>query len=225
MSTSPARAHGERLARKVRRDGVAGTVRTVAHRAAEAAWLRETHVWLVMGLDEDRPRPSLPAGLQFRQLQAAEVTLVADLGVDVTGSRERLRRGHQLFATFDDGRLIAVMWAFVGEAPTIVHATGYISLPAGHANPEDTVVAPDQRGRGIAPGMYSRVFDELSRQGFSHVVGKIPVANTANRRACSKVGWHEFAVIDLRRLFGRRRVTVRPVHGADVGWLAAAVAA
>lgn len=85
------------------------TLRTLVHRAAEAAWLRETHVWLVMGLAEARPHPSLPQGLRFRHLEAAEVTIVADLGVDVTLSRERLARGHQLFATFDDERLVAVM--------------------------------------------------------------------------------------------------------------------
>lgn len=178
MSTSPAWAIGNRLARKVRRDGMGGTFRTLMHRAAEAAWLHETHVWLLMDLTEPRPRPALPQELRFRHLTPAEVTLVADLDVSVPLSRERLARGHQLFATFDDWRLVAVLWVFVGEAPTIVSPTGWVPLPAGYANPEDTVVAPDQRGRGIAPGMYSRIFDHLSRQGFSHVVGKIPVENT-----------------------------------------------
>lgn len=208
------------LTTRLRSDGLAATARAVGRLLADQCWLRESHVWLLMPLHGSRPRPELPRQLTSARVAATQISIVARLGISVSSSMQRLERGHQLFAVFDGERPIGVMWAFLGEAPTVASASGWLPLPPGYVNVEDTVVAPDQRGLGIAPALYSRVFDDVMAQGYTHVVGKIPVSNTANRRACAKTGWTEFATVDLLKVLRWRRVAVRPVSNPDVEWLA-----
>lgn len=216
------RGAGRALA-KLRREGVRTTGRTAAARLVQQVWLQETHVWLLMGLDEPRPRPVLAPHLRVAQVPGEQVGVVAQLAVSVAAAQERVARGHQLFGVFDGPRLLAVVWAFLGEAPTVITATGWLPLPVGHANVEDTVVAPELRGHGIAPALYSMVFDDLRDQGCTSAVGKISIDNAANRRACAKLGWTEVAVVELQRVLGWRSVTVRSLStGRDITWLAVA---
>lgn len=208
---------------KLRREGVRATARTAATLLAQRVWLREEHVWLLMGLDEPRPRPVLAPHLRVARVRDDQVGAVAQLGVSVAAARARLDRGHQLFGVLDGSRLVAVVWGFLGEAPTVMVPSGWLRLPAGHVNVEDTVVARELRGQGVAPAFYSVVFDDVRDQGCSWVVGKIKTENAANRRACAKLGWTEVAVVQLRRVLGRRTVTVRSLGtGRDISWLTAA---
>lgn len=207
----------------LRREGLRATTRTAATRLAQQVWLREAHVWLLMGLDEPRPRPVLAPHLRVTRVPDEQVGVVAQLGVRVAVAKQRVERGHQLFAVLDEVRLVAVVWGFLGEAPTVLVPSGWLPLPPGHVNVEDTVVAPHSRGQGIAPAFYSIVFDDLRDQGLTSAVGKISVDNAANRRACAKLGWTEVAIVDLRRVLGRRHVVVRPLDtNRDTTWLTAA---
>lgn len=222
-AASSTRGPAHRLVVKVRQEGLRPTVAAAARRLRHAVWLRESHVWLLIGLDEPRPRPRLAPDLHFVRVPDQDVDSVAQLGASVATAGRRLARGHQLFATRQGARTVGVVWAFLGEAPTVVMPTGWLPLPDGYVNVEDTLVAPDQRGKGIAPAQYSLTFDDLRDKGFTHVVGKVPVDNVANRRACAKLGWTEVAVVDLLRVLGWRRVSVRALGtGRDVSWLAAA---
>lgn len=211
-----------RLSAMVQREGLRHTAAALARRAGQEVYLRESHVWLLMRLDEPRPRPVLAQSLRFTRLTPRQACLVGQLGGSVAVAEQRFDRGHQLFAVFEEDRLGALGWAFFGEAPTSVSRTGWIPLPPGYVNLEDTVVAPALRGMGVAPAFYSLTFDDLRNQGCTHVVGKIQVRNSANRRACAKLGWREFAVVHLFKLLGLRRVGVRPVSSPDVEWLAGA---
>lgn len=221
-AASPSHGRARRVVAKLRQDGLRPTATAAARRLGHQVWLRESHVWLLMGLDEPRPSPSLAPDLHFVRVPDQDVGSVAQLGASVPTAVQRLARGHQLFATRVGSRTVGLVWAFLGEAPTVVVPTGWLPLPDGYVNVEDMLVAPDQRGKGIAPAQYGLTFDDLRQQGFTHVVGKVPVDNAANRRACAKLGWSEVAVVDLLRVPGRRRVTVQDLGtDRDLSWLAA----
>lgn len=225
----------EQLTTRLRAEGLGVTCRLALRRAGQAVWLHELHVWLFMRLDEPRPRPPLLPGLVVRRLGndpartwsdegAFNVAAVAALGVNVNSAIDRLHRGHQLFVAFDDAdRPAGLVWAFLGECPTVVAAGGWLPLPAGTVNVEDSVVAAEQRGRGLAPGLYNQVFEQLAGQGVESVVGKIEVGNTANLRACAKVGWPGVAIIELVKVGGWRRVRVIPCSPRSTTWLAEAI--
>lgn len=219
-----------RLPRYLRRHGVRPTLWRVRDKLVALVYLHEVHVWSTLGLAEDRPRPALPPGYVMHRAGVAELPELEDLGVDPAQSRKRLATGAELWVIRHDDRLVYSGWVFHGYVPTVAAASGAVPLPAGMANPEDMVTAPEHRGRGLASAAYALIFDDLARDGrASTIIGKVPEDNRANRRALEKSGWREFAVVDFRRLGWRRRATVRPVPGggdderARADWLAGAL--
>ncbi len=225
-----------RLLRAVHRDGVHRVLKRAAAAALSRLYVRESHVWIALRLDEERPRPSLPEGYVMSRGGVANLPALDGLGVDVQQAAQRLADGTELWLIWHSRDVVYSGWVFHGSAPTIAGPHGRVRLPPGSVNPEDMVTSPAHQGRGLASAAYRLIFDDLQRTGRANqVLGKVPLDNTANRRAVQKAGWLEFAVVCFTRLGPWSRTTVRALpaeHGplppgaAELtSWLTAAMRA
>jgi len=220
----------------MRRHGLREVARIAVLRVWMNVYVDERHVWLALRLSQPRPRLDLPPGYDLLRASSRDIPLLSQLGVDRPRAGRRLAEGHELWLMRHGADVVYSGWVFHGLAPTVAAPSGWVPLPRAVANPEDVVTSPLHRGRGLASAAYTKIFDDLARDGrATAVVGKIPVGNTANRRAVQKTGWREFAVVHFRRLGPWRRATVHPLP-LDEGllqarapeltaWLAAALQA
>jgi len=213
-------------------NGPRAALRRVVTRVRPQLYMHEAHVWSALVLAGERPRLALPAGYTLARAGATDLPKLAELDVDVELGRQRLADGAELWLISHGAETVYCGWVFHGRAPTIAAPGGWVNLPRGIVNPEDMVTAPTHRGRGLASAAYTLLCDDLQRgDRASRIVGKVPVDNSANRRALVKSGWREFALVDFRRVGPWRRTTVRQVEpanhdpGADelTAWLASAM--
>jgi RimJ/RimL family protein N-acetyltransferase len=219
-STPIARSTG-RLGR-IRHDGLRATGRAALRRVRKLVYLHEEHIWYQCDLAEDRPRRELPAEVRFIRAEPAQTDIVAELGQSSEQARERLEAGNDLWLVLeDDGDPLFACYTFRRSAPVLAAPNRTLLLPPETASLEDSVTSPAARGRGIAPGAWTRVCDELQRAGFTALITKIETANAPSRRAVEKAGFREVAVMRHTRVATRRRTTVRRVGEGLGGELAA----
>jgi RimJ/RimL family protein N-acetyltransferase len=205
-----------RIQQRIRRDGIAATARQMGRRLRKVAYLREEHLWYQLDLDDSRPRRELPDEVRLVRAQPADAEAVAQLGQDVEAARQRIEDGNDLWLVFDGDQALFACYTFRYATPVMAAADGTLSLPPGAACLEDSVAAPAARGRGIAPGAWTLVGDELARAGYTALVTKIETANAPSRKAVEKVGFRPVAVMQHQRVALRRRTAVEAV-GAGLG--------
>jgi L-amino acid N-acyltransferase YncA len=96
---------------------------------------------------------------------------------------------------------------------------GMLRLPLGAVCVEDSVTAPGNRGRGVAPGALRTLAAELQRQGATSLLTKIDETNTPSRRAAAKIGFKEIGTMHFRRVGPWRRTTMTDGTGEAGTWL------
>jgi RimJ/RimL family protein N-acetyltransferase len=200
-----------RVIERIRRDGLAATGCEVIRRLRRLAYLREEHLWYQLDLDDRRPRRELPDEVRLVRATPADADAVAALGQEPAEARRRLEAGNDLWLVFDGDDPLFACYTFRQAAPVMAASHGTLSLPPGAACLEDSVAAPAARGRGIAPGAWTLIGDQLAKDGFSALVTKIETANAASRKAVEKVGFREVAVMEHQRVVMRRRTAVQAV--------------
>jgi GNAT superfamily N-acetyltransferase len=205
-----------RVWNRLRSDGLPATVRALAHRLRKLAYVSEEHVWYQCDLDETRPRRDLPQEVRLVRAELSQVGNVARLGQDPEEARRRIEEGNDAWLVVDGDEPLFACYSFRHSAPVLAASHGKLTLPPGAACIEDSVAAPAARGRGIGPGAWTLIGDELSRDGFTALVTKIETANTPSRRAAEKVGFRPVAVMHHQRTGVRRRTAVRPL-GSGLG--------
>ena len=236
--------------RSLRRDDVRRLIHMAAQRLPFTVYVHQRFCWTEMDLGTAPVLP-LPEGLVLTSAGVDDLGALRELGAWFERSRDWLDAGHELWLVRDGERPVGSFWVFHGMAPTDSAPHGWVSMPDGMINIEDTVTDPEYRGRGIAPAMYSQVYDRQKRSGRAEmVIGGVPEANHANRRAVAKSGWREFALVDVKKYglirrgrdwrnredpggrFVRTRLSVGPVEhpdpeaaGALRAWLEAALRA
>jgi RimJ/RimL family protein N-acetyltransferase len=205
-----------RLLQRVRRDGFAVTGREVLRRVRKVAYLSEEHLWYQLDLDDSRPRRELPEDVRLVRAQASDAAAVEALGQEPAQALRRLEEGNDLWLVFDGEEPLFACYTFRQTTPAMAASHGTLTLPPGAACLEDSVAAPAARGRGIAPGAWTMIGDELIKDGFTALVTKVETSNIPSRKAVEKVGFREVAVMDYQRVAMRRRTAVRPV-GTGLG--------
>lgn len=192
----------ERMSEILRRRGVGPTARLLARRLSPASgWSREI-VWYHLDLlDPGRPRPPLDPEFTLRRGTRADMPLLRrfphDTSVTVMSDRllaDRLDAGATLWIVTAGDRPAFSCWTLVGEAPMGVGFPG-VPLPRWTALLEDSLSAPGFRGRGVAPGTWSAIGDELVRAGMTALLTRVEVENTASRRAVEKAGFRPVAQV------------------------------
>lgn len=209
MVSAPVR----RLQRAVRERGAAATLRTLAERGSRELVLREEHIWYELDLHGDRPRRALPEGLALCEVEEHERALATAMegGPGEQELEEFSAAGGRLWAVVDGDRAAFTCWIFPERAPALAAPGGWLELPAGTVCLENSATSPDHRGRGVAPAAWSGIADRLAARDVAAMITKVAVDNTASRRAVTKAGFTEIALMRLLRLGRRKLVHVRPM--------------
>jgi len=172
-----------RLRRNVREHGVGGTIRRVGWAAGR------TYRWYCLELRSVVDFP-LPQGLELRAAGFDDVDVYSHLtrlGPNLV--RARIDAGGRLYIAFDGEQPAFACWIFSHRTPFGEAPDGWLELPAGTACLEDSVTAPDHRGGGIAPAVWSAIARRLETEEMDRLLTKVREDNVATQRALAKVGF------------------------------------
>jgi L-amino acid N-acyltransferase YncA len=175
----------------------------------------EAHVWLALELGNERPMPSLPGDFVLRRACDADLDSVERLpGAEAAEViRPQLGTAHELWIVSAGERVAFVCWMHRDEAPVFAAQGGTLSLPAGVCCLEDSVTAPEFRGRGVAPGAWASIASAMKADGYTAIITKVEAGNHPSVRALEKVGFAEIATMHLVRRWPNTRVTLSAVRG------------
>ena len=202
-----------RLFNRLRVDGPRAATRAVARRVRKLAYLREEHVWYGRDLTVRRTTCELPAGLRLVRADASEVDNVTLLGQDPDEAHARVEAGNDIWFVLQGDQPLFLCFTFRHETPVIAASEGTLALPPGAACLEDSVTAPEARGRGIATAAWTLIGEELRQDGFRELVAKIETSNVASERVAEKSGFRPVAVMRHQRTGVRRRTAVMALGG------------
>jgi RimJ/RimL family protein N-acetyltransferase len=195
--------------------GVKSTLAKMRERAQSRLYLEESHVWSALDLTATRqPRP-LREGLRLVQGGYDDIEAATRLpeAVAPAEAARRLDRGARVWLVREGDAVAFVCWIFTGSTPVIAAPRGSYDLPGDAAMLEDSVANPDYRGQGVAPATWTALADILQAEGYSRLLTKVEVENAPSRKAVSKAGFVEGAVVHLRRAWLRNQVRVESLTG------------
>ncbi|HEX8121488.1 MAG TPA: GNAT family N-acetyltransferase [Solirubrobacteraceae bacterium] len=205
-----------RLAQSVRRHGVRDTARrSAAHVTSPLRRVDTSQIWYHLRLDDHgRPRRELDPEFLLRKGSQDDAVLFEDLPTDPAVNKptpeliaSRATQGAQLWVVVDGDRAAFCCWTFATAAP-IWGAKGNLALPPDIALLEDSYSSPHVRGRGVAPGAWTKIADTLQGDGFRAMITKVDVRNQPSRRAVEKAGFREIGVMRIQGRLGVRRIRV-----------------
>lgn len=119
--------------------------------------------------------------------------------------------GGELWVVLDEGRPAFTCWIFPRVTPAIAARGGWLELPPDTVCLENSATSPQYRGRGVAPGAWAGIADALADRGVASMITKVTVDNVPSRKAVTKAGFDEIALMRLVRVGGRTRVTMKPL--------------
>jgi GNAT superfamily N-acetyltransferase len=100
----------------------------------------------------------------------------------------RLAEGHRCFATWNDGRLVAVRWLASGT-PHVEYLDLPLRLADGEVYHYDTFTAPDERRRGISAASQARLFETLREEGYRSSIRAVLPENVPAVRDAERAGY------------------------------------
>jgi ribosomal protein S18 acetylase RimI-like enzyme len=208
-----------RVRSAVREEGAAG----VARRVSQKAVLREQHIWYSLDLNGERPRRPLPEGFDLHLATAADAGSVAQLPNQpaIDEVRTRIDDSADVYMVREAGKPAFACTIFRERTPTVAARGGWLELPDDTVCLEDSGTSPDFRGRGVAPGAWSTIADDLAERGFKIMLTKVAVDNEPSRKAVVKAGFAEAADMRLRRIGPFRRVALSPLGAPGAEFIGA----
>lgn len=215
----------DRLRSAVSRYGVGGLAATITRKARDRVVFSESHVWYELDLTTPRATRPLEEGLVLRHGYEADLALLEQLDtVWSERARPRLREGNDWWLVLDQGAPLFSCWIFRERTPVLAAPQGELGLPAGCVCLEDSVTSAAARGRGIAPAAWSAIADSLAEEGQRRMITKVTVENAPSRRAVTKAGFVEVAVMHFRRRGLRSDTSVEVLEQDRGAFLVAALA-
>lgn len=176
----------------------------------------EVSTWFEVALDDDRPRLALHEGLLVLATNDEHFTRFNAIGArDVATARQRLQAGGRPWLVLIDEQPAFGCWLFAGRTPINSMPGEWLVIPDGVHCLEDSVTAPEFRGRGLAPGAWSALFDRLRGEGATSVITNVLNSNVPSTRAVLKVGFQPAASMRYVRLGPCSRQHVRALAGGS----------
>jgi ribosomal protein S18 acetylase RimI-like enzyme len=203
----------DRATTALRRNGFAGTMAIGGRRMRGVVHLAEEHVWYGLSLGGELPSRPLPDGFELIRATLDDLALAAQVDKEPQHAAEVLAAGHDLWLVRSGDRAAFSCWTYRGSAPALAARGGWFALPPGTVCMEDSVTNPEFRGMGIAPAAWVGLAEALAADGVQTIVTKVAVDNVPSRKACEKAGFQEIAIMHLRRLGLRRRVSFDEIRG------------
>jgi L-amino acid N-acyltransferase YncA len=194
------------------------------HWAGRTLYMDESHVWYTLALSPDKEPTALPEGTELVSIGKDQVDLLLDVPFATAAAAAELIDGNTVRAwALRDGELtVFSCWTFSGRVPAVQAPGGWLELPPAVHFLEDSVAAPNQRGRGLAGATWGAAFDRLRAEGTSAVMTKVEVGNAPARKAVERFGFRGIATTRLRRIAGFKHVNVDVQEPASA-WLKTAL--
>jgi len=184
----------------LRTDGFGGTLSRVARRAASYVALSESHLWFVLDLQAERPRPPLAPELTLVRAKDSDRQLLEQLPtLAPSTAAARIAAGNGLWLVLDGDKLLFNIWAFRGHTPAIAAPGDQLPMPPDVVGFEYAESLPAARGRGIAPAAYAAIGDALAAEGTRWIITKIVPDNEIAQRSAEKVGFRAAAAMHFKR--------------------------
>ena len=202
----------------LRAHGLLLTARRVFAELVPRLFRYESHVWYERSLVAADP-VAWPPGLAL--VPGGPATWQTLELLDTVGDAEawrRLANGTQWWLVEQDGQPVFSCWIFHGSAPVQAAPGHRLPLPPDTVVLEDSVTAAAVRGRGVAPLAWSAIALLLLEQHVHAMLTKVDVSNAASRRAVTKAGFREIALMKYQRLGPWSRTAVQPI-GSTGAWL------
>ena len=203
-----------RLRRALRRYGVTGTIRRSGELATELVKVDQAHVWYELPLRGERPKRELPPDFDLLRAGEEHLPMLHHLwAIDDDEARRRLRTHGTLWLVVNGGRPAFSCWTFRERTPIRAAQGGWLELPSDAVCLEESLTAPDYRGRGVAPGAWCEIADRLADEPAERLVTAVEEDNIPSRKAVEKIGFREIGV--ARTTKRGRRLSVSVTHSAD----------
>jgi predicted GNAT family acetyltransferase len=215
------RRHLSHLRQAVRREGVLPVARHLALTAFHKVVMREEHIWYSLELDGERPRRELPEGFSLQRATAADVDGIAELPNQPSADelRTRVAGPASVYLVAEGERMAFACTVFRERTPTVAARNGWLALPPDTVCLEDSGTSPEFRGRGVAPGAWTALADDLARGGYKTMLTKVEVANAPSRKAVAKAGFGQAADMRMRRVGPLVHVAMTPLGGPAAEFL------
>jgi GNAT superfamily N-acetyltransferase len=155
--------------------------------------------------------PESPA-LSIREARDEDATTYErDIGTDLAAAvRRRLASpGSSCWVAVQGSRIVHASWvatqsAWVGEADR------FFVVPPGDAYIYQSFTTPDMRGQGVYPAVLNTISARLGARGIAKLWIAAEKTNHSSLRAIEKAGFTRIFEIEVRRRWGRSRVSVPP---------------
>ena len=203
----------DRLSDALRRYGPAGLVSRAAVRGTQLVFLREAHIWYTLDLRGERPKRALPDGFRLHTATPADTPAVAELPNQAREAilRERVAGPVDIYVVSEGDTPAFACSVFRERTPVATARGGWLELPRETVCIEDSGTSSEFRGRGLAPGAWAAIADDLEGRGFETMITKVAVDNEPSRRAVTKAGFREGTEMRTRRTGPRTRYAFTPL--------------
>ena len=203
-----------RVAAAVEKRGVRGTARSGVKILWQALYQDEVSTWYEVPLDHARPRVPLREGELVRAVDAADFASFNAIGSQSAAvAHERRCAGGEPWVLLVDGEPAFCCWLYAGRSPVNSMPGEWLRVPDGTRTLEDSITAPGFRGRGLAGGVWTALFDGLEAEGVRSVITNVLDSNVPSTRAVLKVGFAPVASMRYRRIGPRSRQVVTALAG------------
>lgn len=176
-------------------------LRRLGERIRQRTWLDDEHVWYQLGLPSQHGAPpELDPGLALMSPRGDDLALFGELPtMDAHQARRLVAKGGEPWIVMDGDAPAFACWLYRAAAPMTAARGAWLPLPDGAVVLEDSVAAGRARGRGIAPRAWQMLAQHLHAEGKRALLTKVETRNAPSRRAVTKAGFREIAVMRLRR--------------------------
>jgi len=155
---------------------------------------------------------TLPEGLNLQRSGREYLDLLSNSKLYGWSAGETFfAEGGDLWIVLDGKRAVFCCWVFRERMPTVAAPGGWKDLPAKTVCIEGVVTDAGYRGRGIAPAAWALIAHHVDKEGMQTITMKVEAGNQSMRRAVTKAGFHEVAMMDYLSVGGISRVQVTPL--------------
>jgi GNAT superfamily N-acetyltransferase len=110
----------------------------------------------------------------------------------------RLREGHRLFVSKENGEMVYCLWAEFHDV-RIRWLDLCFDIPDDMIYCTGSHTIPEYRNRGIAHKLDAQIAQYFKKEGFRHIIGVVDPANMASRAVNKKLGIREYQMVRYKR--------------------------
>jgi len=172
---------------------------------------RRTLLFLVLDLKDLPDNVQRPYSFHIETADDIQEEENDNYGLSITKkkARDRLQKGHRLFALKEDSRMAYVLWAELKRADVWWFDNLPIHLPHDAAYISGAYTMPEFRGRGIASKLKKEIFHYLKKEGYKTLFAVVSPINTTAVKINKRLGFRAYQIVRYSRYWHIRHYSVQ----------------